>query len=202
MDTVGGTRFRPGASEFRVADPLEVESDAGWAVGADGRIVAVDAATTARAGRAQLRREIAGLERALGQWECAPLMARLGVPVAGPAAGAPTLLSTGTLRTIRDELSTRLAARRDVHTAELARRGEARDRLRAMYLEPQRHRGAVVTNDDVGVDECTRWRVAPRLGVVGRFLGWWQLKVSSGCPRPSTGRPARVSRTGTTGRTA
>jgi hypothetical protein len=29
------------------------------------------------------------------------------------------------------------------------------------------------------------WHVRPRLGLVGMLAGWWQVKLSSGCPLAS-----------------
>ena len=160
----------------------------GWAVAADGRIVEVDAAVTERAGRAELRREIAHLERALARWgETGPAMARLGVRIGDPPGDGPSLLGTGQLVAVRDELARRLGERREAQVAELARRAAVRRRLEQMWIDPDRHHGAVIDHDDLGATECVEYRVVPRAGVLGRLLGWWRDKVSSGCPRAAAG---------------
>ena len=35
---------------------------------------------------------------------------------------------------------------------------------------------------DVGEPGCGVWHVRPRLGLIGMLMGWWQVKLSSGCP--------------------
>jgi hypothetical protein len=51
-----------------------------------------------------------------------------------------------------------------------------------MRAHPEQHRGAVVTSADLGEPGCTVWAVRPRLGLIGMLMGWWRVKVSSGCP--------------------
>jgi hypothetical protein len=95
------------------------------------------------------------------------------------AQAGPRLLTLGQLERIRDELADRVAALRD-------RPGHAR--LEAMRAAPERHRWAVVTSADLGEPGCTVWQVRPRLGLVGMLMGWWRVKISSGCPL-ATGHP-------------
>ncbi len=46
-----------------------------------------------------------------------------------------------------------------------------------MYAAPHEHKGAKVSNRELGLKGCTTYQVVPRL------LGaWWRVKVSSGCP--------------------
>jgi hypothetical protein len=49
---------------------------------------------------------------------------------------------------------------------------------------PERHRRMTVTSADLGEPGCRVWRMRPRLGLPGMLLGWWRVKVSSGCPLP------------------
>ena len=35
---------------------------------------------------------------------------------------------------------------------------------------------------DLGEPGCGVWQVRPRLGIIGMLMGWWQVKLSSGCP--------------------
>jgi hypothetical protein len=144
----------------------------------------------AAAARAQLRRQIADLERRLSD----TVIARL--PYGGAAAPAvtataatgirpkqgPRALDLGDLEGVRDELVGRLSAAR----AELHRRGEhearARVRLERMRLDPGRHRFERVTRAELGEGRCGVWQVRPRLGLLGMLMGWWEVKLSSGCP--------------------
>jgi hypothetical protein len=134
------------------------------------------------AARAQLRAQIAALERRLADATVDALgSGPLEAPAARSAAG-PRVLSLGELEHVRDALAARV---RDAHD-ELARRGEDqrrhRARLEAMLLEPGRHRFERVSRRDVGEPGCGVWQVRPRLGLIGMLMGWWQVKLSSGCP--------------------
>jgi hypothetical protein len=91
------------------------------------------------------------------------------------AQAGPRLLTLGQLERIRDELADRAAALRD-------HRGPAL--LEQMRAAPERHRWVTVTSDDLGEPGCTVWQVRPRLGLIGMLMGWWRVKISSGCPLP------------------
>jgi hypothetical protein len=147
------------------------------------------AAETAPA-RAQLRAQIATLERQVSDAliACLPYAdgsaaAPATAPAAAPGRG-PRVLDLGDLERARDELATRLSAAR----AEQGRRGDraarARVRLEGMRLEPGRHRVERVTRVELGEGRCGVWQVRPRLGLLGMLMGWWELKLSSGCPLP------------------
>ena len=142
------------------------------------------------AARAQLRGQIADLERRLSDAliACLPYGDAAASAPALPARAAhrpragPRVLDLGDLERVRDELATRLAGAR----AELHRRGErearARVRLERMRLAPGRHRFERVTRADLGEGRCGVWQVRPRLGLLGMLMGWWEVKLSSGCP--------------------
>jgi hypothetical protein len=130
-----------------------------------------------RAARRDLRDQIARLER-----ELAGLLARsfprrepVRAQRSASALGGPRLLGLGQLERIRDELADRVESLRRNRGAEL---------LDQMRSAPERHRWAVVTSADLGEPGCTVWRVRPRLGLIGMLMGWWRVKVSSGCPLP------------------
>jgi hypothetical protein len=53
-----------------------------------------------------------------------------------------------------------------------------------MKLEPGRYKFARLPVKDLGEGGCGVWEVRPRLGLVGMLAGWWQVKLSSGCPLP------------------
>ena len=83
---------------------------------------------------------------------------------------------------MRDDLAERLPAR----AAQLAERGERQERSRVllerMLLEPGRHRFVRVADAELGEPGCGVYHVRPRLGLIGMLMGWWQVKLSSGCP--------------------
>ena len=142
-----------------------------------------------RAARRSLRAQIDKLERELAEaFVTAYGMGGLGEEPTRSAA-APRVLDLGELERVRDELAARVRAARDT-IAELADRQAAnRVRLERMLLDPGRHRFVRITNRDIGEPGCGVWYVRPRLGLIGMLMGWWQVKLSSGCPL-ATGRGA------------
>jgi acyl-CoA reductase-like NAD-dependent aldehyde dehydrogenase len=125
-----------------------------------------------RAARRDLREQIARLERRLAACPAAPPAER----------GAARLLGLDELERTRDALATNLAAAE--RAAREAAQGEAgaRRRLEAMRADPRAHRGRAVALADLGLPGCGVYRPRPRLGVIGRLAGWWQVTLSSGCP--------------------
>jgi hypothetical protein len=92
------------------------------------------------------------------------------------------VLSLGELEAVRDDLAARLSDAR-ARLTELGDRQEAARALRErMLLEPGRHRFARVTSRELGEGGCGVYQVRPRLGLIGMLMGWWQVKLSSGCP--------------------
>jgi hypothetical protein len=98
------------------------------------------------------------------------------------SAAGPRVLGLGDLERLRDGLAARLTAQRAAAAAQAERQAEARELLERMYVDPPGHRGVRLTNADLGLAGCTAYEVKPRLGLVGMLAGWWQVKVSSGCP--------------------
>jgi hypothetical protein len=151
--------------------------------------------TDERAARRSLRLQIARLERALA--EAFVTAYRMGglerVPEVG---GDPRLLDLGELERVRDELAERLRAAR-VTIAERAEVQAAyRVQLERMLLDPGRHRFERIALADLGEPGCGVWQVRPRMGLIGMLMGWWQVKLSSGCPlargRGPRPRPAKA----------
>jgi hypothetical protein len=145
-----------------------------------------------RLARAQLRRQIGRLESELaGLFGEAFGRTEVGYRVEAIAA-EPRLLDLGELERVRDALADRVAGARVTlrERAELETRN--RELLRQMLASPADFRGVVVTRDDVGEPGCGGWESRPRLGPIGMLMGWWRVKVSSGCPLP--GRLAAVER--------
>lgn len=128
-----------------------------------------------RAARHTLRAQIARLERDLSY-------AGGGVLGAPPASGGPRLLSIGELEQVRDALVDRLRAARAQAGAVADAQERKRLTLERMRLDPAAYKWARVTNADIGAGGCVSWDVRPRMGPIGLLLGWWRVKVSSGCP--------------------
>ncbi len=133
------------------------------------------------AARRSLRAQIARLERGLSEaFITAYAMGVIELPE--ERRSEPRLLDLGELERIRDQLAERLHAARIT----IAERAEIQDanrlRLERMLLEPAKHPFERVARRDVGQPGCGVWQVRPRLGLIGMMMGWWQVKLSSGCP--------------------
>ncbi|MGD9736305.1 MAG: hypothetical protein AB7V58_11975 [Solirubrobacterales bacterium] len=154
---------------------------AGEAVGADER-----------AARAQLRAQVARLERELGRLAVAGFP-RVAIDCrVGGSAPAPRLLGLGELERVRDELADRVSEARRALAARAAFEARNRELLTALLEAPEKHRGLEIGRADIGEPGCGGWRSAPRYGLLGMLMGWWRVKVSSGCPL--AGRLAAVER--------
>lgn len=173
-----------GDSSLQRVDPLEV------AFGVGSR---VDALTERRA-RQDLRRQIALLEKQLGEL-FASAFPRQGIEWTVGAVGGPRVLGVAELERVRDALATRLREAQ----AELGRRGEIEEHNRglveAMIAEPHRYRWVRVSNEDVGETSCRHWHSRPRWGILGMLMGWWRVKLSSGCPLARGSRPLQTGAT-------
>ena len=136
------------------------------------------------AARRSLRKQIAKLERELAD----------AFVTAYPMGGLdqahaisprdPRLLDLGELERVRDELAERLHAARVTIARKADVQAANRLYLERMLLEPAKHRFARVACTDIGEPGCGVWQVRPRLGLIGMLMGWWQVKLSSGCPLP------------------
>src|SRR6185312_8349486 len=149
-----------------------------------------------RLARVELRRQIGKLERELTGL-VAEGMGRVDVPYRVGAAGPPRVLDLGELEKVRDALATRLTeAHRTL--AERAFVEEAnRELLQHMLAAPQSYRWVRISRADVREPACGHWHSRPVLGPLGMLMGWWRVKVSSGCP--TDGRLAAASHTRTRG---
>jgi hypothetical protein len=134
-----------------------------------------------RAARQTLRKQIARLERELADaFVTAWPMGGLEHP--DRHRSQPRLLDLGELERVRDELTERLHAARVTIAERADVQAANRLYLERMLLEPARHRFARVSQHDLGEPGCGVWQVRPRLGLVGMLMGWWEVKLSSGCP--------------------
>ena len=151
--------------------------------------------SAALAARRSLRAQIVKLERELADAfvTAAPLGALTAAPAlsagAAPAVSSATglqarLLDLGELERVRDELAARLRAARATISERAERQEAARLQLERMFLEPGRHRFMRIDRAELGEPGCGAWEVRPRLGLIGMLMGWWQVKLSSGCPLP------------------
>jgi hypothetical protein len=135
-----------------------------------------------RPARAELRRQIGRLEHRLSRLvaEAFPRL-EIAAGVAGVCT-APRALGLGELERVRDDLAERIA---DADVA-LKRRSELetgnRELLERMLASPAEFKGLRISRADVGEPGCGGWHSQPRLGMLGMLMGWWRVKISSGCP--------------------
>lgn len=135
------------------------------------------------AARRALRDQIARLERQLADaFVTAYPLGGLERPP--ESAARPRLLDLGELERVRDELADRVSCAQ----ATIARRREEQARkrqaLQRMRLAPAEHRFERISCRELGEPGCGVWQVRPRWGLIGMLMGWWQVKLSSGCPLP------------------
>jgi AcrR family transcriptional regulator len=142
--------------------PLEIEVDEG-------------------AARQTLRGQIAKLER-----ELATLF-----PTARPgdeldwrvrAPGGPRVLDVGDLEALRDDLADRVEEIRRAMRERTDAEQQNRLLLESIAADPASHKWERLSNDSIGEPGCKHYHATPRLGLVGMLMGWWRVKVSSGCP--------------------
>jgi AcrR family transcriptional regulator len=142
--------------------PLEIEVDEG-------------------AARRTLRDQIAKLERELATlFPSARPGDELDWRVRTP--GGPRVLDVGDLEALRDDLADRVEEIRRALRERDDRAQENRAKLEAIAADPASHKWERLSNDDIGEAGCKHYHSTPRLGLVGMLMGWWRVKVSSGCP--------------------
>jgi hypothetical protein len=83
---------------------------------------------------------------------------------------------------VRDDLAARTGDLEAAAAAQHARQADARRELERMLADPPAHRWRKLTNADLGLPGCGAYHVRPRAGLLGMLMGWWQVKMSSGCP--------------------
>jgi hypothetical protein len=156
------------------------------------RLLDVDVVVDELPARHELRRQIGYLEQELaGLLGEAFGRVRLDCTVAAPAT-EPRVLDLGALERLRDDLAERVAEAR-LTLAEQARVETAnRQLLRELIAAPADFKWVRISRDDIGEPGCGHWHSRPRLGPIGMLMGWWRVRVSSGCPL--AGRLAAVER--------
>jgi AcrR family transcriptional regulator len=156
----------------RVAEPAR---------GKSRRKASPDRAVDERAARNSLRDQIAKLERELAAL-FASAYPRRGLEWQVSSPGGPRVLDVGDLEQLRDELAARVQdARRELRERSKTER-ENRDQIEALVADPASFKWQRISNEDIGDPGCKYWHSRPRLGVVGMLMGWWRVKISSGCP--------------------
>jgi hypothetical protein len=133
------------------------------------------------AARRSLREQIAKLERELGSL-FASAYPRKGLEwqVAGP--GGPRLLGVRDLEALRDDLAYRIEDTRQELRDRAYVEQKNRARIEALIADPARFKWVRISNEDIGEPGCKFWHSRPRLGLVGMLMGWWRVRISSGCP--------------------
>ncbi len=149
-----------------------------------------------RGARRTLRTQIARLERDLGESILVAFphvhdadtvaLADEGAPfrIAGPLASGtgPRLLGLGELERVRDELAERIRRARVVVAERAELEADSRALLEEMLRDPARYKHVRLPLADLGERGCGAYHVRPRLGIIGMLMGWWHIKLSSGCP--------------------
>jgi DNA-binding transcriptional regulator YhcF (GntR family) len=132
-----------------------------------------------RSVRRELRRQIARLEEELSGYARELRRGDPGHPLLQPK---PRVADVAELERTRNRLLEQLAEVRDKQARRSGRQRRARQQVEAMTREPEQHKWQWVSNEDLGEPGCKTWHVTPRYGPVGALMGWWRVKVSSGCP--------------------
>jgi len=159
-----------------------LEHDSRAVVAGSAAVPAVAPGQDELAARRSLRAQIDKLERELADaFVTAFPMGGLEEEPGRPCA-APRLLDLGELERVRDELAARVQAARTSISERADQQAACRVALEKMLLDPGRHRFVRIANRDIGEPGCGVWHVRPRLGLIGMLMGWWEVKLSSGCP--------------------
>jgi hypothetical protein len=134
-----------------------------------------------RAARRSLRGQIARLERDLAD-AFVTAFPMGGLPQPAAVAASPRVLGLAELERVRDELAERLHDSRALIAERADEQEEKRRTLERMLIDPAGYRFARISRAELGEPGCGVWQVRPRLGLIGMLMGWWQVKLSSGCP--------------------
>jgi hypothetical protein len=134
-----------------------------------------------RAARRSLLDQIAKIEKELSALFCATYPRR-GFDWNVRSQGGPRLLGLAELERIRDQLADRLADNRALLGDRTYVEERNRRLIEEMMLAPEKHKWLRIGNEDIGETGCKYWEVRPRLGLIGMMMGWWRVKISSGCP--------------------
>lgn len=134
-----------------------------------------------RAARRSLLEQVARLESELAALFCSTYP-RTGFEWRVRSRGGPRILSLRELEQVRDDLAARLEDNRRALSDRTYVEEQHRRRIEEMMLEPEKHKWVRVGNEDIGEAGCKHWHSRPRFGLLGMLLGWWRVRISSGCP--------------------
>ncbi len=134
-----------------------------------------------RLARVELRRQIAKLELELSGL-FASAFPRKGIEWDVSPAGGPRILGVGDLEQVRDALATRVAEARQALERCAGAESDNRELLERMIAEPGKMKWVRISNEDIGEKGCRHWHSRPRFGLLGMLMGWWRVRLSSGCP--------------------
>jgi hypothetical protein len=146
------------------------------------RLDGLDVAIDERGARLQLRQQIARLEAELAGL-FGEAFGHTDVPHEVDAlAPAPRVLDLGELEAVRDRLADRVAEARGALVERQRVEDDNRELVERMLVAPQDYKWVRVSRQDLGLHGCGHWHSRPRLGPIGMLMGWWRVKISSGCP--------------------
>ena len=134
-----------------------------------------------RFSRRELRRQIARLEGELAEL-FASAFPHQGISFEVVPAGGPRILGAAELEGIRDNLISRIRDVRGMLSDIAYVETKKRELLERMIAEPERYPWVRIANEDIGEPGCKHYHSRPRFGIIGMLLGWWRVKLSSGCP--------------------
>ncbi len=162
-------------------DLLEHETLTALRVGGDERLA-----------RVELRRQIGRLEHELSRLR-AEAFPRLDIDAEVPGGFAePRVAELDELERVRDALAERIGGARTALTERQELETRNRELLDRMLDAPAKHKWMQISRADLGEPGCGYWHSRPLLGPIGLLMGWWRVKVSSGCPL--SGRLTAVDR--------
>jgi hypothetical protein len=145
-----------------------------------------------RLARVELRRQIGRLERQLGELVAEGFQRQRVETAVAAASSAPRVLGLGDLEAIRDSLAQRVGeAQRALSDRDDLERCN-HELLERMLAAPADYKWLQISRDDLGLAGCGHWHSRPRYGLLGMLMGWWRVRISSGCPL--AGRLAAVER--------
>ena len=141
-----------------------------------------------RASRSDLRRQIAAMELELARL-FSSAFPRMGFDFGVGGMSGPRVLTVDELERVRDGLAARIREVKGRLQSHLLVEEDKRALIGEMMADPAAYKWVRVANKDIGEPGCKHWHARPRWGLVGMLLGWWRVKISSGCPLAEGLRP-------------
>jgi DNA-binding transcriptional regulator YhcF (GntR family) len=129
--------------------------------------------------RRELRRQIGRLEAELAAYAKDLPRPEQHHPLLEPKAHVADVPE---LERVRDGLLDQLGEVRQRTARRAKRQQRARKHAEEMAREPESHKWEWISNEELGEPGCSTQHVRPVYGPLGALMGWWRVKVSSGCP--------------------